>query len=109
MMMHIRHTLYLLTLTAFVLSCSSNKEKKAEKEVKKEAVKKDVAIVTFSPEKGLLSSSLQLPGELIAFQQVDIYAKVSSFVKSLKVDVGSVVKQGQLLAVMEAPEINSQL
>jgi RND family efflux transporter MFP subunit len=50
-----------------------------------------------------------MPGELIAFQQVDLYAKVNSFVKTLTVDVGSEVKAGQLLATMEAPEINSQL
>jgi RND family efflux transporter MFP subunit len=40
---------------------------------------------------------------------VDLYAKVSSFVKKLYVDVGSEVKEGELLATMEAPEINSQL
>lgn len=61
------------------------------------------------PEKGSLASSIKLPGELIAFQQVDLYAKISSFVKKLYVDVGSEVKAGQLLATMEAPELNSQL
>lgn len=64
-----------------------------------------VALVT----KGKLSSSIQIPGELQAFQQVDLYAKITSYVKQLFVDVGSEVKQGQLLASMEAPEINSQL
>lgn len=56
-----------------------------------------------------LASSVRMPGELIAYQQVDLYAKVSSFIKKLYVDVGSEVSTGQLLAVMEAPEINSQL
>ncbi|MCE6989986.1 efflux RND transporter periplasmic adaptor subunit, partial [Dyadobacter sp. CY323] len=50
-----------------------------------------------------------IPGELIAFQQVDLYAKVSSFVKKLHVDVGSEVSQGQLLASMEAPELSAQV
>lgn len=45
----------------------------------------------------------------MAFQHVDIYAKVSSFVKKLYVDVGSEVKEGQLLATMEAPELESQM
>ena len=40
---------------------------------------------------------------------MDIYAKENSFVKNVNVDVGSEVKQGQLLVSMEAPEINSQL
>lgn len=59
--------------------------------------------------KGRLSSTAEIPGELQPFQQVDLYAKVNSYVKQLYVDVGSDVKQGQLLATMEAPEINSQL
>ncbi len=60
-------------------------------------------------QKGKLNAALQLPGELIAFQQVDIYAKDNSFVKKLYADVGSVVSQGQLIAEMEAPELGSQL
>ncbi len=63
----------------------------------------------FRLEKNFLQSSIRIPGELIAFQQVDLYAKVSSFIKELYVDVGSEVRKGQLLAVMEAPEINEQL
>ena len=63
----------------------------------------------FVLQKQKFSSSLHMPGELIAYQQVDLYAKVNSFIKKLSVDVGSEVKSGQLLAVMEAPEINSQL
>ncbi|WP_026970018.1 efflux RND transporter periplasmic adaptor subunit [Algoriphagus terrigena] len=56
-----------------------------------------------------LSSTFRIPGELIAYQQVDLYAKVSSFVERLTVDVGSEVKKGQILATLEAPEISSQL
>ncbi|MFT4152486.1 efflux RND transporter periplasmic adaptor subunit [Parafilimonas sp.] len=59
--------------------------------------------------KGRLASTVDIPGELQPFQQVDLYAKVNSYVKQLYVDVGSEVKQGQLLATMDAPEINSQL
>jgi membrane fusion protein (multidrug efflux system) len=69
-----------------------------------------VAIAEAFPlSKGKLSSALQVPGELMAYQQVDLYAKESSFVKKLFVDVGSEVKQGQLLVTMEAPELGSQL
>ena len=63
----------------------------------------------FVLQKGRLSSSLQIPGELMAFQQVDLYAKENSFVKKLYVDIGSEVKEGQLLVTMEAPELSSQL
>ncbi|QEH39648.1 efflux RND transporter periplasmic adaptor subunit [Chitinophaga sp. XS-30] len=67
------------------------------------------AVSTFALKKDVLSATLRMPGELIAFQQVDLYAKVNSFVKKLYVDVGSTVKAGQLLATMEAPELNAQL
>ena len=43
------------------------------------------------------------------YQQVDIYAKVSSFVKVMLVDRGSQVKKGDVLAILEAPELDAQL
>ncbi|MBS1609544.1 MAG: efflux RND transporter periplasmic adaptor subunit [Bacteroidetes bacterium] len=105
---HPRNILLLATIVGFMISCSSNKEK--NQETGKPAVKDGKeTVATISPERGILSSSLQIPGELVAFQQVDIYAKVNSFVKKLYADVGSEVKKGQLLATMEAPEINAQL
>jgi len=91
----------------FILqSCHSSEKPAAEsKETKVEVPATETIIL----QKGKLSSTLQLPGELTAYQQVDIYAKVSSFVKKLYVDVGSEVRKGQLLATMEAPEIGSQV
>ena len=97
------------TLLISVLLCSCQSEEHAQK--KKTDTQQTDAPVTqvFSLKKGRLSSSLQIPGELIAYQQVDLYAKVNSFVKKLYVDVGSEVKEGELLATMEAPELGSQL
>lgn len=97
----------LIFVTALVLtSCSAtaDNEKKTTAEIEKPA-----APEFFLAEKGRLSSSVEIPGELVAFQHVDLYAKVSSFVKKLNADVGSEVKEGQVLAIMEAPEINAQL
>ncbi|HAL81507.1 MAG TPA: efflux RND transporter periplasmic adaptor subunit [Mucilaginibacter sp.] len=51
---------------------------------------------------------LTVPGELIPYEQVIIYPKIKGFVKKIFVDRGSVVKKGQLLAVLEAPEINER-
>jgi membrane fusion protein, multidrug efflux system len=101
----------LITTIFFVMMiarCGSSNAKEESKETKKETVEAP-ALETFNLQKGQLNSSLQVPGELISFQQVDLYAKVNSFIKRLFADVGSEVKTGQLLAVMEAPEINSQL
>ncbi len=68
-----------------------------------------VPVEVFSLKKGSVSSELKLPGELIAFQNVDLYAKVNSFVRKLYADVGSEVREGALLATLEAPELASQL
>lgn len=96
------------SLLLIVLLCSCNSGEKKET-----ATKDTVAAIpskeVFSLQKGRLSSSLQIPGELIAYQQVDLYAKENSFVKNVYVDVGSEVKQDQLLVTMEAPELGSQL
>ena len=89
-------------------SCGSSRAE--EEERKKAAAETNAHVVDAFPlKKEQLASHIQIPGELIAFQQVDIYAKVSSFVKKLHVDVGSEVREGQLLATMEAPELTSQL
>jgi RND family efflux transporter MFP subunit len=87
-----------------LLGCNSSATK-PETEVKEEAPVTEVVPV----ERGRLSSSLKIPGELTAFQQVDLYAKENSFVQKLYADVGSEVRAGQLLATLEAPELNSRL
>lgn len=67
------------------------------------------ALETIPLKKGILSTDLNVPGELIPYQQVDLYAKENSYVKKIYVDVGSEVKQGELLVSLEAPEINSNI
>lgn len=93
---------------AIILQSCGSSEAKGDKE-QKEAAAAAPALEAFTLQKGQLSSSIKIPGELVAFQRVDLYAKVSSFVKKLYVDVGSEVRAGQLLVTMEAPELNSQL
>lgn len=51
---------------------------------------------------------LKLPGELRAYQDVAIYPKVQGFVETLNVDRGSVVRRGQILIRMSAPELASR-
>jgi len=49
-----------------------------------------------------------MPGELEAYETVAIYPRVTGFVKTVRADRGSRVKAGELLAVMEAPELDAQ-
>jgi membrane fusion protein, multidrug efflux system len=55
-----------------------------------------------------VNKDLRLPGELRAYQNVAIYPRVQGFVESINVDRGSIVKRGQLLVRMSAPELVSQ-
>jgi RND family efflux transporter MFP subunit len=56
-----------------------------------------------------LHRTLVIPSELVPYQQIDIYAKESGFVQQLNVDYGSHVKVGQVMAVLEIPELQAQL
>jgi RND family efflux transporter MFP subunit len=66
-----------------------------------------VAVAKVSTED--LSHGLVLTAEFKPFQEVDVMAKVAGFVKQINVDVGDRVKQGQLLATLEIPEMADDL
>jgi RND family efflux transporter MFP subunit len=56
-----------------------------------------------------ISSSLDIASEFLPFQEIDVYAKESGYIKKLYVDWGTHVKEGQLLAELEIPELQEQL
>ena len=56
-----------------------------------------------------LQRQITLSSELVPFQEIDVYAKESGFVKDLYVDYGSRVRTGQLMAILEIPELEAQL
>ncbi len=101
----------LVISAAFISSCGPDKK---EKDAQAQTIKQEDAIDSPAVElatvnKGKLQANISVPGELLPYQQVDLYAKVNSYVKKLWVDIGSQVHQGQLLVTLEAPEINSQV
>lgn len=55
-----------------------------------------------------LKTTVHLPSELVPYEMVAIYPKVTGYVKSIKVDRGSRVKSGQQMAQLEAPELVSK-
>ena len=57
----------------------------------------------------LISRTIELPGELQPFQSVSVHAKMRGYVERVLVDRGSVVKRGQLLAELTAPEMQAQI
>src|SRR5271170_6137920 len=56
-----------------------------------------------------LSNTLEIASEFQPLQEIEVYAKVSGYIKKLYVDWGTHVKKGQLLAELEIPELQEQL
>ena len=55
-----------------------------------------------------LSNEMVLTAEFIPYQDVDVMAKVSGYVRKINVDIGDHVKEGQLLATLEVPELRDE-
>lgn len=66
-------------------------------------------VTVTAPEPGGTSYAVELPGRLQAYSRAPIYARVSGYLKSWNVDIGSPVQAGQLLAEIEAPDLDQQL
>ncbi len=93
----------LLACSALIMSCSNSKgksEAKTESEIVYEAT-----ILKESK----VNTQITLPGELEGYYETGIMAKVNGYIKTMLVDIGDRVHEGQLLAVLEAPELISQL
>jgi len=88
-------------ITIMLVSCHSNDSK--EKDKSTNSITKSYSITSIKQQ--ALPTTLRLPAQLNAFEIVDIYPKVNGYVKEMLVDMGSKVKQGQVLMIMEAPEV----
>ena len=66
-----------------------------------------VAVVTVA--RKTISSNLEIASEFAPYQEINVYAKVSGYIKELHINWGTHVAQGQLLAVLEIPELQQQL
>ena len=91
-----------LVAAALLTGCGSAGKTKAD-----EADAPSVAVVKVTRQN--LSNELEIASEFLPFQEIDVYAKVSGYIQKLYVDWGTHVKQGQILAVLEIPELEQQL
>jgi RND family efflux transporter MFP subunit len=85
-------------------SCSSFKAKK----VSAETVQR-VTVPVAEAKREDLSSGLELAAEFHPYLDVELHAKVAGYLKDIYVDIGDRVKAGQLLAVLEVPELADEL
>src|SRR5277367_4982092 len=66
-------------------------------------------VLVIQPKQGAPSQEILLPGNIQAFVDAPIYARTNGYLKRWYFDIGSHVKQGQLLAEIESPEIDHEL
>lgn len=97
----------LLAAIASLLAACSGNQKPVDLTTENKGSTNKYAIGTIAEK--ALSSSARLPGQLRPENEVNLFPKVNGFVKQLFVDRGSMVKKGQLLVTLEAPEMESQL
>ena len=56
-----------------------------------------------------IANTLSIAGEFLPYQDVELHAKVSGYIRKINVDIGDRVRTGQVLAVLEVPELNAQV
>jgi RND family efflux transporter MFP subunit len=66
-------------------------------------------VAVIKPQRKLLERRCEQPGEIAAFEETPLYAKVAGYVQTVNVDIGDKIKQGQTLAVLTVPELVEEL
>jgi RND family efflux transporter MFP subunit len=99
----ILNLLFSLILLAALVGCGEGRRAAAD-----DAANAPVAPVV-KVARGNIADNLEIASEFQPFQEVDVYAKVSGYIQKLYVDYGTHVKQGQILAVLEIPELQQQV
>jgi RND family efflux transporter MFP subunit len=92
-----------LLCTAVVAGCGSMDKPK----VVAASSAPDAAVVPVTRQN--IATTLDIASEFLPLQEVDIYAKVSGYIKDLYVDYGTHVREGQTMAVLEIPELKQQI
>jgi RND family efflux transporter MFP subunit len=94
-----------LALTAAVVVGACNSRARNPEASAAEIPSATVAAVT----RGTITHTLNLAGQFQPYQVVEVHAKVSGYIRHIYVDIGDKVHQGQVLAVLEVPELSAQL
>ncbi len=97
--------LFLIAAACLTPSCSRHEPVRASAETTSDIP--IVAVAKVAPED--LSQGLVMTAEFKPFQEVDVMAKVAGYIKEINVDIGDHVRQGQLLATLEIPEMGDDL
>src|ERR1700686_612497 len=94
----------ILTVSLLIFGCSGNSQPAASKPAQTDA--QTVEVVPVASQK--LATTFTLPAQLVPFQSVNVYPKVTGFVDVIRVDRGSRVHKGELIVRLSAPELVAQ-
>ncbi len=94
---------FLITVALGLSSCSGGKSNQVQ------ASGPTITVGVTKVVKKSLGRQITLSSELVPFKEIDVYAKESGYVKKLMVDYGTRVKAGQVMAILEIPELEAQL
>jgi RND family efflux transporter MFP subunit len=96
------------TMAAGLSSCASS-EKASPSVADNQSGTDTLKVGVTKPARKSLDRKLTVSAELVPFQEIDVYAKESGYVRQLLVDYGTRVKKDQVMAVLEIPELEIQL
>lgn len=97
-------SLFIAALLGTLLASCSGRTSAANEPDQQEPIVGVVRVARKTLQRTLIVSS-----ELVPFQQIDVFAKESGFVQKLNVDYGTHVRAGDIIAVLEIPELRIQL
>jgi RND family efflux transporter MFP subunit len=97
-------------MAAVIVVVGITTRKRADARLSEWAEDQAVPVVAIAvPDTTGKKATLDLPGRLEAYAQAQIYARVSGYIMEWKVDIGMPVKTGQLLAEIDAPDLDQQI
>ncbi|OCX50436.1 hypothetical protein BEL04_21890 [Mucilaginibacter sp. PPCGB 2223] len=97
------HYISLLSLSTLLAACGGSADKPADKPAAPQ--QPAVELVSLQPQK--ISTKLSLTAEIIPFDRANIYARTAGYVKEIRADIGTKVSKGQVLCILEAPELSA--
>jgi len=98
-------TKLIFKLSIVVLCLSACTENKSSQKTTAETTDTVPVFILSSSE---VNKSIELPAELLPFETADLTPKVEGYIKEIRVDIGDRVKKGQVLAVIDAPEVRTK-
>jgi membrane fusion protein (multidrug efflux system) len=97
---------FITLLAVLVLSCSDSENQQSEKIIQTE---KNTNVKVVNPQQRSFTSTLQIIGNALPNKQVNIHAMEGGFLSELKKDIGDKVQKGDVLAVLNNPELTREL